>query len=76
MSHPGPSSRACAPPSRATHLEQLKKQAKGLLEQFRSGEASAVSEVLQFQHKPDPITFALNDSQGRAGSGLWLCKLA
>ncbi len=45
------------------HLEQLKKQAKELLERFRAGELTAVAEVGQFESKPDPSHFALNDAQ-------------
>ena len=45
------------------NLEQLKKQAKELLEEFRSGETAAVAEVRQFERAPDPGNFALNDAQ-------------
>ena len=44
-------------------LEQLRKQAKDLLEQYRSGDPVAVAEVQQFEHNPDPSAFALNDAQ-------------
>ena len=44
-------------------LEQLKKQAKELLEQFRAGELAAVAEVRQFECNPDLAHFALNDAQ-------------
>ncbi|MFZ0591605.1 MAG: ankyrin repeat domain-containing protein, partial [Bryobacteraceae bacterium] len=44
-------------------LEQLKKQAKELLEQYRAGSTAAVAEVEQFEHKPEPTTFALHDAQ-------------
>lgn len=44
-------------------LEQLKKQAKELLERFRASELAAVAEVRQFERKPDPSRFALNDAQ-------------
>ena len=47
----------------APNLEQLKKQAKELLEEFRSGDAAAVAEVRQFERSPDPEDFALNDAQ-------------
>jgi ankyrin repeat protein len=43
-------------------LEQLKKQAKELLEQFRAGELAAVAEVRQFERN-HPSHFALNDAQ-------------
>jgi ankyrin repeat protein len=45
------------------NLEQLRKQAKDLLESYRSGDAAALAEVQQFEHKPDPLSFALNDAQ-------------
>jgi ankyrin repeat protein len=44
-------------------LEQLRKQAKDLLEQYRAGATAAVAEVEQFERRPDPATFALNDAQ-------------
>ena len=44
-------------------LEQLRKQAKDLLEQFRAGEAAAVAEVRIFENDPAPTAFALNDAQ-------------
>jgi ankyrin repeat protein len=44
-------------------LEQLRKQAKDLLEQFRAGDPAAAGEVRQFEHHPDPENFALNDAQ-------------
>lgn len=44
-------------------LEQLRKQAKELLEQYRAGDAGAVTEVQQFERAPDPSTFALHDAQ-------------
>jgi ankyrin repeat protein len=43
-------------------LEQLKKQAKELLERFRAGELAAVAEVRQFERN-HPSHFALNDAQ-------------
>ena len=45
------------------NLEQLKKQAKELLERFRSSELTANAEVGQFERNPDPSHFALNDAQ-------------
>jgi ankyrin repeat protein len=45
------------------NLEQLRKQAKDLLERYRSGDPSAIVEVQQFERRPDPSSFALNDSQ-------------
>jgi ankyrin repeat protein len=44
-------------------LEQLRKQAKELLEQYRAGDATAIAEIQQFERRPDPATFALNDAQ-------------
>jgi ankyrin repeat protein len=44
-------------------LEQLRKQAKDLLEQYRAGDPAAAAEVEQFEREPDPSTFALNDAQ-------------
>lgn len=44
-------------------LEQLKKQAKELLDQFRAGDPVTVAEVHQFERRPDPASFALNDAQ-------------
>ncbi|HXM44264.1 MAG TPA: ankyrin repeat domain-containing protein [Bryobacteraceae bacterium] len=45
------------------NLEQLRKQAKDLLEQYRAGDAAAVVEVRQFARHPDPAAFALHDAQ-------------
>ena len=53
-------------PRRLPHqpnLEQLKKQAKELLERFRASESTAVAEIRQFERNPDPCHFALNDAQ-------------
>ena len=44
-------------------LEQLRKQAKELLEQYRAGDSAAVAEVQQFERRPNPAAFALNDAQ-------------
>jgi ankyrin repeat protein len=44
-------------------LEQLRKQAKDLLEQYRAGDPAAVAEIHRFESRPDPATFALNDAQ-------------
>ena len=44
-------------------LEQLKKQAKELLENFRANKSTAVAEVRQYERNPDPAHFALNDAQ-------------
>ena len=48
---------------RHPHLDQLRKQAKDLLEQFRAGDSAAVTEVHQFERAPDPANFALHDAQ-------------
>jgi ankyrin repeat protein len=45
------------------NLEQLKKQAKELLEQFRISDFTAMAEVRQFERNADPSQFALNDAQ-------------
>jgi len=44
-------------------LEQLRKQAKDLLERYRAGDPAAVAEVEQFERQPNPAAFALNDAQ-------------
>jgi hypothetical protein len=44
-------------------LEQLKKQAKELLEQFRASEFTAVAEVRQFERNAGPSQLVLNDAQ-------------
>ena len=44
-------------------LEQLRKQAKDLLEQYRAADPAAVAEVQQFERRPDPAAFALHDAQ-------------
>ena len=54
-----PSRRLPARPS----LEQLRRQAKDLLEQYRSADPTAVAEVARFERSPDPATFALHDAQ-------------
>src|SRR6478672_3485355 len=46
-----------------TDLDQLKRQAKELLEAFRGGEAAAVTEVNAHFRDADPATFALHDAQ-------------
>ncbi|HEX4166550.1 MAG TPA: ankyrin repeat domain-containing protein [Bryobacteraceae bacterium] len=45
------------------NLEQLRKQARDLLEQYRSGEPAALAEVGRFERHPDPSSFALHDAQ-------------
>src|ERR1700685_3565777 len=44
-------------------LEQLRKQAKDLLEQYRAGDPAAVAEIHRFERGHDRATFALNDAQ-------------
>ncbi|MCU1292546.1 MAG: Ankyrin [Bryobacterales bacterium] len=44
-------------------LEQLRKQAKDLLDQYRSGHPEAIAEVHHFERHPEPSKFALNDAQ-------------
>jgi hypothetical protein len=57
---PAPRSRALA-----SHpdLDQLKRQAKELLESFRNGDRDASAEVHAHYHDADPGTFALHDAQ-------------
>jgi ankyrin repeat protein len=59
LPNPAPTRRLPQQPN----LEQLKKQAKELLEQYRAGDSSAVAEIHQFERKPAPESFALNDAQ-------------
>src|SRR5277367_1320754 len=44
-------------------LEQLKKQAKELLDQYRTADPAAIAEVQRFERRPDPAAFALHDAQ-------------
>jgi ankyrin repeat protein len=44
-------------------FDQIKRQAKELLQAFRRGEAAAVAEVNAQYHGADPDTFALHDAQ-------------
>jgi ankyrin repeat protein len=57
--HPHPTRRLPPRPN----LEQLRKQAKDLLVRYRTEDAAAIVEVQAFEHKPDPLSFALNDAQ-------------
>jgi ankyrin repeat protein len=45
------------------NLEQLRKQAKDLLAQYRAGDPAAIAEIQQFERSPNPTSFALNDAQ-------------
>lgn len=45
------------------NLDQLRKQAKDLLEQYRSGNPEAMAEVQRFERNPDLAAFALHDAQ-------------
>ena len=45
------------------NLQQLRKQAKELLEKYRAGDSVAVAEIQQFERRPNPSAFALNDAQ-------------
>jgi ankyrin repeat protein len=56
---PAPTRRLPPQPS----LEQLRKQAKDLLDHYRAGDPSIVAEVQRFERRPDPAHFALNDAQ-------------
>jgi hypothetical protein len=46
-----------------TDLDQLKRQAKDLLEAFRRGDAAAIKEVNAHYRGADTATFALHDTQ-------------
>lgn len=59
FSHPAPTRRLHQHPN----LEQLRKQAKELLEQYRAGDSAAIAEIQNFERNPDPSTFALHDAQ-------------
>ncbi len=48
---------------RLPNLEQLRKQAKQLLAQYRAGDSAAAAEVARFERAPDPARFALSDAQ-------------
>jgi ankyrin repeat protein len=60
MMHPSLPTRASRP---HTDLDQLKRQAKELLDAFRAGDAAAVTEVNAHRRGADPATFALHDAQ-------------
>jgi len=45
------------------NLEQLRKQAKELLDLYRSSDPAAVAEVQRFELHPNPTSFALHDAQ-------------
>ena len=55
------------PPTRAMRenpdIDQLKRQAKELLEAYRASAAEAVAEVAAYHRTADPETFALHDAQ-------------
>jgi hypothetical protein len=55
------------PPSRRmpSHpsSEQLRKQAKDLLERYRAQDPAAIAEVERFERELDPASFALHDAQ-------------
>ena len=59
VSNPYPTRRLPKQPN----LEQLRKQAKELLEKYRAGDSAAVAEVQQFERRANPSAFALNDAQ-------------
>ena len=46
-----------------TDLNQLKRQAKELLEAFRTGDGATIAEVNAHYRAADPDTFALHDAQ-------------
>ena len=45
------------------NLEQLRKQAKDLLKNYRSGDAAAIAEVERFERNPQREGFTLTDAQ-------------
>jgi ankyrin repeat protein len=45
------------------HLDQLKRQAKELLDAFKAGEPAAASEIHRHYRDANPTTFALHDAQ-------------
>jgi ankyrin repeat protein len=45
------------------NLEQLRKQAKDLLQAFRSGDTAAEAEIRLFERNPDAARFGLSDAQ-------------
>src|SRR5580765_1406023 len=55
------------PPTRAMRenpdLDQLKRQAKELLEAYRASAPEAIVEVSAYHHTASPETFALHDAQ-------------
>jgi ankyrin repeat protein len=63
MSVPVPQSYPTRRLPKQPSLEQLRKQAKDLLRQYRAGDSAAVAEVESFERRPDAATFALNDAQ-------------
>ena len=56
---PTPTRRLPAQPN----LEQLRKQAKELLDRYREGDTAALAEVRRFEREPDAASFALHDAQ-------------
>jgi ankyrin repeat protein len=48
---------------RNPNIEQLRKQAKDLLDRFRVSDPAAAAEVRRFERRPDPLFFALHDAQ-------------
>jgi len=61
------SGRISHPPTRQLperpNIDQLRKQAKDLLDNYRSADPAAVAEVEKVELRPDPSTFALHDAQ-------------
>jgi len=45
------------------NLEQLRKQAKDLLADYRAGHQAVVAEVNQYERHPEPAAFSLHDAQ-------------
>ncbi len=63
MSEQIPYSRPARRLPKQPSLEQLKKQAKELLDGYHEGDPEATAEVHQFEREPDPSSFALHDAQ-------------
>jgi len=59
MPTPAPTRRLPSQPN----IEQLRKQAKELLEEYRGGRPDAAAEINRFERDPDPAAFSLSDAQ-------------
>ncbi len=63
MSDPHPSLLPLRRLPEKPNLDQLRKQAKDLLADYRAAKPDAVQEVERFEKHPEPAKFALNDAQ-------------